>query len=110
MKKSGASWLPWSYQSTSKDSLLFVKIKQPEIKFIPVFLSVGSTTSSTALQNEGELGDDDVFTVSTLFCINNYDGHNFWLTAGSITKFQFVVDTVDWMCGCMRKDFVTKYS
>lgn len=81
----------------SKDvkRLLYVKIKQPEINFIPVFLSVGSTTSSTALQNEGELGDDDVFTVSTLFCINNYDDHNFCLTAGSITKFQFVVDTVD---------------
>lgn len=30
----------------------------------PVFFSAGSTTSSTALQNEGELGDDDVFTVS----------------------------------------------
>lgn len=28
------------------------------------FFSAGSTTSSTALQNEGELGDDDVFTVS----------------------------------------------
>nr|XP_019945730.1 PREDICTED: sprouty-related, EVH1 domain-containing protein 2 [Paralichthys olivaceus] len=27
-------------------------------------LAEGSTTSSTALQNEGELGDDDVFTVS----------------------------------------------
>lgn len=63
----------------SKDvkRLLYVKIKQPEINFIPVFLSVGSTTSSMALQNEGELGDDDVFTVSTLFCINNYDDHNF---------------------------------
>lgn len=36
-----------------------------EIKDVPVFFSVGSTTSSTALQNEGELGDDDVFTVST---------------------------------------------
>lgn len=31
---------------------------------VPVLFSVGSTTSSTALQNEGELGDDDVFTVS----------------------------------------------
>lgn len=33
---------------------------------IAIFLPVGSTTSSTALQNEGELGDDDVFTVSAL--------------------------------------------
>lgn len=30
-----------------------------------VFLTAGSTTSSTTLQNEGELGDDDVFTVSS---------------------------------------------
>lgn len=109
MRKSGAIWLPWRYQRTSKDSLLYVKIKQTWNKVYSLLLSVGSTTSSTALQNEGELGDDDVFTVSTLFCINNYDGHNFWLTAGGITKFQFVVDTVDWMCGCMRKDFATKY-
>lgn len=35
-----------------------------ELKPAPVFFCVGSTTSSTALQNEGELGDDDVFTVS----------------------------------------------
>lgn len=35
-----------------------------------VFLfSVGSTTSSTALQNESELGDDDVFTVSVRFVV-----------------------------------------
>lgn len=32
---------------------------------IAVSLTTGSTTSSTALQNEGELGDDDVFTVSS---------------------------------------------
>lgn len=32
-------------------------------------LSTGSTTSSTALQNESELGDDDVFTVSVYISV-----------------------------------------
>uniref|UniRef100_A0A3P8RPC7 Sprouty related EVH1 domain containing 2 n=1 Tax=Amphiprion percula TaxID=161767 RepID=A0A3P8RPC7_AMPPE len=56
-------------------------------------LAEGSTTSSTALQNEGELGDDDVFTVSTFLSFINmllsllgYRGDSFLLRFNSLTE------------------------
>lgn len=45
---------------------------------IAVFLTAGSTTSSTALQNEGELGDDDVFTVSSPHTTLNHPRPELW--------------------------------
>lgn len=35
-----------------------------ETLFITFFVLLGSTTSSSTIHNEAELGDDDVFTVS----------------------------------------------
>lgn len=37
-----------------------------ELCFITFFVFLGSTTSSSTIHNEAELGDDDVFTVSSL--------------------------------------------
>lgn len=36
------------------------------ITFFFFFIFLGSTTSSSTIHNEAELGDDDVFTVSSL--------------------------------------------